>query len=144
MIWLLLMNAYVIDTHAWIWQLFNPKKLGTAARECLALADNNQAHVHIPAVVMAELLMVAEKRRVAELTPELVPRIVESVNTHPGYHLEPLTPEIVLASHNLTAIPDIFDRLIVSEALQRQADLLTNDSVIQNSELVSVIWDSLS
>jgi PIN domain nuclease of toxin-antitoxin system len=51
-------------------------------------------------------------------------------------------PEVVLASHTLTAIPDIFDRLIVMEALARGVPLLSKDSVIERSGVVTTVWGS--
>ncbi|MCI0388309.1 MAG: hypothetical protein MOB07_06040 [Acidobacteria bacterium] len=58
------------------------------------------------------------------------------------YHeLLPLLPETAVASRTLTAIPGIFDRLIAAEALRLGLPLITHDSVITNSGLVSVVWD---
>jgi PIN domain nuclease of toxin-antitoxin system len=47
----------------------------------------------------------------------------------------------VLASRALSAIPDIFDRLVVTDAMILQAALITKDVVIQNSGVVPTIWD---
>lgn len=46
-----------------------------------------------------------------------------------------------LASHRFSAIPDIFDRLIVAEAVQRRLPLLTRDPAIRESQLVTTVWD---
>ncbi len=63
------------------------------------------------------------------------------MKSQPNYELMPLDPELVISSHTLTAIPDIFDRLIVAEALRLNLPLITRDSVIRASGLVNVIWD---
>jgi PIN domain nuclease of toxin-antitoxin system len=47
----------------------------------------------------------------------------------------------VIGSHTLTAIPDIFDRLIVAEARRLSLPLITRDTAISGSGLVSVVWD---
>ncbi|HWQ12437.1 MAG TPA: hypothetical protein VNL77_06545 [Roseiflexaceae bacterium] len=39
-------------------------------------------------------------------------------------------PETVIASHTLTAIPDIFDRLVVAEARRLSLPLITRDAPI--------------
>jgi PIN domain nuclease of toxin-antitoxin system len=52
-----------------------------------------------------------------------------------------LRPHTVIASHHYTIIPDIFDRLIVTEAISRGLPLLTRDTMIRASGLVAVIWD---
>ena len=109
----------MIDTHAWVWQLFMPNRLGAGALQVLTAADRSEARIIIPAVVLAEFLMIAEKRRVAHLTPEIVPQVIRAVRNHPGYDLMLLTPELVLQSQSFRSIPEIFDRLIVTEASQR-------------------------
>ena len=58
-----------------------------------------------------------------------------------NYPLSPLLPETVIASHQYTTIPDIFDRLIVTEAISRGVPLVTHDPVIRQSGLISTVWD---
>lgn len=135
------MKAYVIDTHAWVWQMFLPHKLGKAAAHILTAADCGTARIHIPAVVLAEFLMIANKRRVAGLDPEMAAQAIQAVHAHRAYSFEPLTPEWVLSSQAHAAIPDIFDRLIVTEAAQRGIALITRDPVICGSGLVPTVWD---
>jgi PIN domain nuclease of toxin-antitoxin system len=135
------MDAYVIDTHAWVWQMFHPKKLGTAAARVLSAADRGEARIHIPAVMLAEFLMIANKRRVENLTPEIVPQVIFAVRTRPSYSFEPLTPELVLASQSYGAVPDIFDRLVVAEACLRGVPVITRDPEIHAAGLAPVIWD---
>lgn len=114
------MDTYVIDTHAWVWQMFQPKKLGIRAARVLSAADRGEARIHIPAVVLAELLMIAGKRRLEYLTPEIVPQ---------------------LASQACAAVPEIFDRLVVTEARWRDAPLITRDPEIRAAGLVPIIWE---
>jgi PIN domain nuclease of toxin-antitoxin system len=135
------MDTYVIDTHAWVWQMFQPKKLGIGAARVLSAADRGEARIHIPAVVLAELLMIANKRRLENLTPEIIPRVVHAVRTHPAYSFSGLTPELVLASQAHVAVPEIFDRLVVTEARLRGVSLITRDPEIHAAGLVPIIWD---
>lgn len=62
------MSEYVADTHALLWHFHSPERLGTAAREAMAEVDEGASLAWIPAVVMAEAIMVAERRRIAGLT----------------------------------------------------------------------------
>ena len=71
----------------------------------------------------AEALMVAERRRIAGLALEAL--------------LAPV--DRVLRTHRLSAIPDIFDRLIAAEAVERNEPLLTRDPVIRDSQLVTTV-----
>ncbi len=70
----------------------------------------------------------------------LLPRL-DAMATSDNDPLCPLLPHTVIASHHYTVIPDIFDRLIVAEAILRGLPLLTRDTVIRASGLVAVVWD---
>lgn len=134
------MDAYVIDTHAWVWQMFQPKKLGPGAARVLSAADRGEARIHIPAVVLAEFLMIANKCRVKNLTTEIVPQVISAVRARPAYSFGLLTLELVLASQNYTAVPEIFDRLIVTEACQRGVPVISCDPKIWEAGLAPIIW----
>jgi predicted nucleic acid-binding protein len=54
---------YIADTHALLWHLYGPQRLGKAARQVFSEADAGQACVYVPAVVVAEGLMVIQKGR---------------------------------------------------------------------------------
>lgn len=135
------MRELVTDTHGFLWHLYAASKLGTKAKEAFAAADAGKLRIFIPALVVAEALMVSEKRRIDGLDTEgLLPQL-RAARFSDNYVLSDLRASTVLASHQLTAIPDIFDRLIVAEALERGLALLSRDSVIRESGLVQTIWD---
>jgi PIN domain nuclease of toxin-antitoxin system len=41
---------------------------------------------------------------------------------------------------NLTAIPEMHDRIIVAAAIEHEATLITFDKTIRESGLVDVVW----
>ena len=132
---------YVTDAHALLWHLYWSQRLGVAARRIFSEADSGQTCIRVPAVVVAEVLMVVQKGRLPgasldHLIPELR-AMAESDN----YPLSPLLPETVIASHEYTLIPDIFDRLIVTEAILSDLPIVTRDPVIRESGLVTTLWD---
>lgn len=47
------MNEYVTDTHALLWHFYAPKRLGAGARKALVAADDGDARIWIPALVIA-------------------------------------------------------------------------------------------
>ena len=51
-----------------------------------------------------------------------------------------LSPEIAIRTQLLTALPDIHDRLIVAEAFETGASLITCDQAITRSGAVAIVW----
>ncbi|MCY6411798.1 PIN domain-containing protein [Acinetobacter sp. VNH17] len=136
------MKTYVLDTHAWIWQLFKPEKLGHHAKLILEQADQNQqVNIIIPAVVLAEVSMIAQKQRVVGFKAEHIPILVSTIQQHPAYSFSILDQDIILASQKFTDIPDIFDRLITTESYLLNATLISCDSIIHASQAKDfIIW----
>jgi PIN domain nuclease of toxin-antitoxin system len=132
---------YVTDTHAFLWHLYLPARLGIEARAAFSAADSGDAIIHIPAVVLAEILMVVQRGRLSGVTlAQLLPHL-ESISGSRNYSLSALHPGTILGSHALMAIPDIFDRLIVAEAIERATPLISRDGIIKASGLVALVWD---
>ncbi len=132
---------YVADTHALIWYLFAESRLGNQALTVFTDAAAGNAKIFIPAVVVAEMIMVVEKRRIPGITMSQLEIELELMRNSASFEFLPLFPETIIQSRTLTAIPDIFDRLVVAEALRLRLPLLTGDSVIHTSGLVTTIWD---
>ncbi|MGH9766999.1 MAG: type II toxin-antitoxin system VapC family toxin [Blastocatellia bacterium] len=135
------MNEYVVDTQAMIWFLFASNRLKQTARVALRDAVVGKARIYLPAVVIAEMIMIVEKRRIPGAAMAQLINHLHWMKSQPNYELLPLDPELVISSRTLTTVPDIFDRLIVAEALRLGLPLITSDSVIRSSGLVNVIWD---
>ena len=132
---------YVTDAHALLWHLFDPRRLGRAARAALLAGDSGTSQIYIPAVAVAEMIIVVQRGRLTAVAmPELLAQL-NNIQARTSYTLLPLLPETVIGSHTLTAIPDIFDRLIVAEARRLAIPLVTHDVVISAAGLVSVVWN---
>lgn len=113
------MTLYVCDTHALIWRLLDDRRLGNAACAAFDSADAGTATMHIPAVFLAEMIMIAEKQRVVGWTRSEVELLVDAVSDASNYVLTELTPMLVLRSAELPIVPDIFDRLIAWSSQDR-------------------------
>jgi PIN domain nuclease of toxin-antitoxin system len=135
------MMDYVADAHAIVWHLFAQSRLGKAALAVLDDAAAGNARIYLPAVAVAEMIMVIEKRRIPGVTLSQLEIELELMRNNASYEFLALLPDTVINSHRLTAIPDIFDRLIVAEAVRLGLPLITKDSVITASGLVTVVWD---
>jgi PIN domain nuclease of toxin-antitoxin system len=132
---------YLTDAHALLWHLFARKRLGAAARAAFDNTDIGNAHISIPVLVLAEVIQVVQKSRLPGVTvPQLLAH-VQLLKQSVNYTLLGLVPNTVIASHALTAIPDIFDRLIVAEAQQLRLPLITRDATISAAGSVPVVWD---
>ena len=132
-------KLYVADTHVLLWHLFDPSRLGPTAREALQEVDNNEAILNLPVVVIAEALMVIEKKRI-QATKSQFEKIVYQMTNSSNYQINHLHWHTVLTASQLTQLKDIFDRLIVAETKIINAPLLTRDEEITASGLVPIVW----
>lgn len=130
------MTRYVLDTHAVIFALAAPKKLGSEARRVLRRIERGQDEGLIPAAVGAEIAMLRELGRTELGVPELKVVLDES----PGLRFQSLDLAQVEIFATLQGLRDPFDRLIVSASLATGARLVTKDSRIRESGLVHVVW----
>lgn len=132
---------YLSDTHAVLWHFYDRPRLGRAARAAFTACDAGEVQIGLPAVVVAEMLMVVERGRLRGVTmPHLLAQLGQ-IQASANYQLLPLLPEAVIASQTLTAIAEIFDRLVVAEARQHDTPLITRDPDIRGSGYVRTIWD---
>lgn len=132
--------SFVTDTHPLIWSLFAPKRLSVTAIDLFTRANRGEHIIFIPAVVIAEAIMVVEKGRVKGTVSELLHGL-SLLQASGSYQLLDLHPDTVIASHALTVIPDIFDRLVVAEAQRLALPLITRDGSISAAGAVATVWD---
>jgi PIN domain nuclease of toxin-antitoxin system len=131
------MKTLVVDTHALVWHLTWPKRLGKAARRQLLAVDKGVAKALIPAIVLVELTLLREagRRVIGPLEVEAAIRMNPNISVYPMDLAQ--SKEFVLAG----SIEDPFDRLVIAAARAADAPLLTADATIQASGLAAVIWD---
>ncbi len=131
------MKCVCIDTHALVWHLSKPKRLGKSAARLLRDADRGRVSVLVPAIVGIELALLrgAGRKTVG------VPQLEALIAAQPAFSVLPLdllqTREFAL----LETLPDPFDRMIVAAARVAGTPLVTADMGIRESALVDVIWD---
>ncbi|TMQ08358.1 MAG: type II toxin-antitoxin system VapC family toxin [Deltaproteobacteria bacterium] len=126
-----------IDTHALIWYLSRPKKLGRAATRRLREADAGRAEILVPAIVLIELTLLREAGRNVIGAPQVEALLA----AQPAFQLQPLELPQAREFALLDSLPDPFDRLIVAAARSADAPLITADTLIDDSALVETIWD---
>jgi len=128
--------VYVTDTHALIWLMNEPERLGVRAQAAFDAVDRGKALLLVPAIVVAEIIFTAARGRVVID----VSKTMAYLTQHPAIELVDLSIAVVLTMRTATVIPEMHDRLIVCEAFLRQATLITIDRSIVTSGFVPTIW----
>lgn len=131
------MKHACIDTHAVVWYLSKPKRLGRAAARLLREANAGRAVIDIPAIVAVELSVIRDAGRTTLGVLELEALLA----AQPAFRLLPMDFAQAKELALLQTMGDPFDRMVVAAARTRGVPLLTADVEIQHSALVDVIWD---
>ena len=129
------MAEYVLDTHACLFALAAPRKLGRRARRVLQQADQQGHTVWLPAAVVTEVVMLKELRRTDLGLPAL-----REVFERSCWRFLALDLRQIDAFAGLSMIRDPFDRLIVAAARSVGAKLISRDAALGDLGLVDIIW----
>lgn len=130
-----LSDEYVTDTVGLVIYLEN-RRLGTEAQQVFEAAEKGQTVVHIPAMVLAEVLYLSEKNRIATNLTDVF-HLLKNV---PSFREFPMTGGVLDSAAEIDDIPDLHDRLISAGARLLNLDLVTNDSKIEASAFVNTVW----
>lgn len=119
----------LLDTHAWVWLMNGSERLGPMARKAIQYSVANAA-VLVSAISPWEVAMLSSKGRL--ILDRDVGEWVQAALSQPGIRLEPLSPEVAVAS---TRLPgdlrgDPADRIIAATARHGEAILLTDDQLL--------------
>lgn len=130
------MSRYVLDTHACIYSLVAPGKLGRRARRAMAAVESGENEAWVPAAVVAEIVILRELGRIDIGLAQLKTAFEEA----PALRFLPLDLGQLDEFVTLGALRDPFDRLIVGAARALDAKLVTRDRPIRDLGLVQTIW----
>jgi PIN domain nuclease of toxin-antitoxin system len=125
----------VLDTHAWLWWLSDPDRLGRAALKRIQGSEP----IGVAAVSCFEVAAAVAKGRIALDRGTL--EWLQQALSAPRVELLPLTPAVAVKATKLGRFHgDPADRLIVATAILESAVLVTKDQRIRKYEAVSTIW----
>jgi len=132
-------TKYVVDTHAIVWFLEGNPRLGENAK---AILENADSELVIPLIVLAEACWIIEHGRTSIPT---VADFLTSVDDDPRVNVTPLDRSVLDKTLPINAIKEMHDRQIVATALLlmdsgESVEMLTKDTDIRRSGLVSTIW----
>jgi len=131
------MKAYVLDTHAFVWWVSKPARLGSEARRVLRAVDAGRARAWIPSIVGIELTLLGEAGRLRLGVAEL------EAATKRNDEVRILVHDLAQASEFavVRSLGDPFDRMVVAAARAAELPLVTADATIASSGLVEVVWE---
>jgi PIN domain nuclease of toxin-antitoxin system len=126
----------VADTHALVWHLTAPRRLGRKARRAFAAADDGRWLCRVPVIAIVEISLLHERGRL-RIGPS---QVLAAIGAHPGYALLPLDVEQALEFDRLPGVKDPMDRLILAAARVTGSKLVTVDDAFADQG-VEILWD---
>lgn len=130
------MIAFVADTHALVWHLTDPGRLGRAARRAFAAADAGRWLCHVPGITLIEISLLSERGRLRIGAAQ----VVEALAAHSGYAILPLDLEQALLFAALVSIRDPMGRLVMAAARATGSRLVSSDEALSGHG-VERVWD---
>lgn len=126
----------VLDTHAWLWWVSDPPKLGQAAERTVRSARR----LGVSAISCLEIAAAAAKGRIA-LDRAPLDWLRQALSL-PRVELLPLTPAVCVKATQLGRAfhGDPADRVIVATAILESAQLVTRDDRIRAYPAVESVW----
>ena len=127
---------YVADTHALLWWFTDSPQLGSQAAQIFQKCERGESVIFVPSIVIAEVLSIFDKKRVAFDFKKLFAKITKSEN----YVIISLDLAILEKMIDLKDVPELHDKIIVSTAKYLNLPLITKDSVLQNLSHIKIFW----
>lgn len=116
---------YIIDTHVFLWSLFESNKLSKKTREIILDLDNS---IHLSIISFWEISIKYNlgKIKLKNVLPDDLPKYAEQS----GFETLNIKPDEVSSFYKLprTLHKDPFDRLIIWQAIQNKMTLISKDT----------------
>ena len=118
---------YLLDTHVFLWALFQPGRLSKKARQTIEDPDNT---VYVSAATYWEISLkyALGKLVLTNVLPDALPDICRQM----GFEVMMIDADTASTFYQLprTAHKDPFDRLVVWQAINKKVTLITKDKGI--------------
>lgn len=130
----------LLDTHAWVWWVSDPRHLSEVAGTALGRAREEGGPVYLSSISVWEVAMLVEKGRL-ELTMDVEDWVAHS-EAVPWIEFVPVTNHLALRSVHLPGDihSDPADRLIVATARYLGVPLVTRDRKLHTYPHVKTLW----
>lgn len=126
-----------MDTCGLLRAVFFPRDLTRLGRAIFGMAEDYQAELVVPTMVLAEMEL--EIRRRKNIRTSFQQFLAETMDRD-FLRIEPLGTEQVALMPSLLGVSEMHDRIIAAHAITNDAPLMTNDHVIRESGLVECVW----
>jgi len=126
----------IADTHAIVWHLTAPRKLGAAARRAFDGADEGRTLCCVPAIALVEIGLLQERGRVGVGIGD----VLRALAGRPGYAVLALDADQALEFAGLVGLKDPMDRLVVAAARATGSRLVSVDDALDGFG-VERVWD---
>lgn len=130
---------YLLDTHTFLWAVFDPDRLGSKARTILR--DPGQI-IHIGAVSFWEISLkyALGKLELFNIQPDQFPEVAQRMK----FEILNLTAQEAASFYKLPKVghQDPFDRLIIWQAIHRKMVLVSKDKQLKRYQDIGlkVVW----
>lgn len=116
---------YILDTHAFLWALFNPDKLSKATIQTIISQENSIA-VSVITFWEISLKYSIGKLDLSGIKPDDLPGYANKT----GFEIAQISPDEVATFYKLPRLGhrDPFDRLLIWQAIHQKRILISKDS----------------
>ena len=118
---------YLLDTHVFLWAVFEPEKLSKKARDTIEDPDNT---IYVSAATYWEISL---KYALGKLVlTNVLPDALPDISGQMGFEIMIVDADTASTFYRLprTAHKDPFDRLVVWQAINKNVTLITKDKGI--------------
>ena len=129
-------ETYVVDTHSLVWFIAEDDRLSERARHLLERAEDAEVQVLIPTIVLAEIMYIAQKKKVRITIDD----VLELIEQGSGFAIVPFDFLIFRTMLQLPSEWEIHDRIIGATARYYNAMLITKDIALRGSEEAETVW----
>jgi PIN domain nuclease of toxin-antitoxin system len=132
------MSSYLLDTHRFLWSIWQPEKLGKKAAVVLEKTDNI---IFVSSITFWEIPL---KYALGKLTLGCKPDELIKISDDMGFAKTSLTPEESALFYQLPKLAhkDPFDRMLIWQAVVNDLILISKDGQFDNYSQygLKIIW----
>lgn len=126
---------FITDTHSLVWYFTEDARLSKKAIKAFE-GTIKEGTLVVPAVVLAEIMYISKRGKIALTFEETLKKIEEYEN----FDIAPLDINILKTADRIETDMEMHDKLIVATALYYKARLITRDEQIKKVGIVPVVW----